>query len=107
MVKVNGVKDVQHDDHKAFEFMDKKENNVNVVSSFLALHEVMESEQGRYVSMDGKGCDVSNNSDLKDLVEFSSVQYHSTPYFQFENIENICNPISSDWTPRKMLILET
>ena len=53
--------------------MDKKENNVNVVSSFLALHEVMESEQGRYVSMDGEGCDVSNNSDLKDLVEFSSV----------------------------------
>ena len=53
--------------------MDKKENNVNVVSSFLALHEAMETEQGRYVSMDGEGYDVSNNSDLKDLVEFSSV----------------------------------
>ena len=31
------------------------------VSSFLTLHQVMENEQGRYVSMDVAGCDVSNN----------------------------------------------
>ncbi|KAL6322509.1 hypothetical protein AAG906_009811 [Vitis piasezkii] len=43
------------------------------------LHEAMESEQGRYVFVDGKGCDVSNNSDPEDPMEFSLVQYHSAP----------------------------
>ena len=38
-----GVEDIQHDGHGAFEFMDEENNNVNVVSSFLTLHEVMES----------------------------------------------------------------
>ena len=41
------VEDVQHDGHEVFEFMDEEENNVNIVSSFLALHESMKSEQGR------------------------------------------------------------
>ena len=54
-----------------FEVIDEENNNVNVVSSFLALHEAMESEQGRYVSVDGEGCDMS--------IEFSSIQYHSAP----------------------------
>ncbi|RVW75015.1 hypothetical protein CK203_053689 [Vitis vinifera] len=40
------VGDVQHDGHGVFEFMDEENNNVNVVLSFLALHEAMESEQG-------------------------------------------------------------
>ena len=39
-----GVEDVQHDGHRAFKFMDKENNNVNVVSSFLALHKAMENE---------------------------------------------------------------
>ncbi|RVX14808.1 hypothetical protein CK203_011917 [Vitis vinifera] len=68
-----GVEDVQHDGHRAFKFMDKENNNVNVVSSFLALHKAMENEQGRYVSVDGKGCDMSNNPYSKDLMEFSPI----------------------------------
>ncbi|KAL6322009.1 hypothetical protein AAG906_003150 [Vitis piasezkii] len=39
----------------------------------------MESEQGIYVSMDGEGCDMSNNLDPEDPIEFSPVQYHSAP----------------------------
>ena len=68
-----GVEDVQHDGHRAFKFMDKENNNVNVVSSFLALHKAMESEQGRYVSVDGEGCDMSNNPDPEDSMEFSPI----------------------------------
>ena len=82
-----------------FEFIDEENNNVNVVSSFLPLHKAMESEQGRYVSVDGKGCDMSNNLDLEDPMEFSPVQYHSAPSLQFENVENIGNVVSSYWTP--------
>ena len=73
------VENVQHDGHGVFEFIDEENNNVNVVSSFLALHEAMESEQGRYVSVDGEGCDMSNNPDLENPMEFSPVQYHSAP----------------------------
>ncbi|RVW14224.1 hypothetical protein CK203_096931 [Vitis vinifera] len=83
------AEDVQHDGNGVFEFIDEENNNVNVVSSFLALHEAMESEQGRYVSVDREGCDMSNNTDPKDPIEFSPVQYHSTPSLQFENVENI------------------
>ncbi|RVW29489.1 hypothetical protein CK203_093690 [Vitis vinifera] len=43
------------------------------------LHKEMESEQGRYVSVDRKGCDMSNNPDPEDPMEFSLVQYHSAP----------------------------
>ena len=93
------VGDVQHDGHGVFEFMDEENNNVNVVLSFLALHEAMESEEGRYVSVDGEGCEISNNLNPKDLMEFFPVQHHSAPSLQFENVENIGNVISSDWTP--------
>ncbi|RVW74262.1 hypothetical protein CK203_051023 [Vitis vinifera] len=73
------AEDVQHDDNEVFEFIDEENNNVNVVSSFLALQEAMESEQGRYVSVDGEGCDMLNNPDPEDPIEFSPVQYHSAP----------------------------
>ena len=82
-----------------FEFIDEENNNVNVVSSFLALHEAMESKQGRYVSVDREGYDMSNNPDPKDPIEFSPIQYHSAPSLEFENVENIGNVVSSDWTP--------
>ena len=101
------AEDIQHDDDRVFEVIDEENNNVNVVSSFLALHEAMEGEQGRYVFVDGEGCDMSNNPDPEDPIEFSPVQYHSTPSLQFENVENIGNVISSDWTPWGTLILET
>ena len=94
-----GAEEVQDDVHGVFEFMGEEENNVNVVSSFLVVHEAMESEQGRYVSLDGEGCDVSNNPNLEDQMKFSLVQYHSAPSLQFENVENIGNVVSSDRTP--------
>ena len=46
--------------------------------------------------MNGEGCDMSNDLDHEDPIEFSHVQYHSTPSLQFENVENIGNVISSD-----------
>ena len=93
------AEDIQHDGDGVFEFIDEENNNVNVVSYFLTLHEAMESEQGRYVSMDGECCDMSNNPDPDDPIEYSPVQYHSAPSLQFENVENIGNVVSSDWTP--------
>ncbi|RVW77125.1 Serine/threonine-protein phosphatase 7 long form-like [Vitis vinifera] len=83
------AEDVQHNGDGVFEFIDEEKNNVNVVSSFLALHKAMESEQGRYVSVNREGCDMSNNPDPEDLIEFFSVQYHLAPSLQFENVENI------------------
>nr|CAN62346.1 hypothetical protein VITISV_006921 [Vitis vinifera] len=93
------AEDVQRDGDGMFKFIDEENNNVNVVSSFLALHKAMESEQGRYVSVDREGYDMSNNPDPEDLIEFSPVQYHLAPSLQFENVENIGNSVSSDWTP--------
>ncbi|RVX03558.1 hypothetical protein CK203_027878 [Vitis vinifera] len=72
------AEDIQHDDDRVFEVIDEENNNVNVVSSFLDLHEAME--------------------DPEDPIEFSPVQYHSAPSLQFENVENIGNAVSSDWT---------
>ena len=73
------AEDIQHDDDRVFEVIDEENNNVNVVSSFFALHEAMEGEQGRYVSVDGEGCHMSNNPDPEDPIEFSPIQYHSAP----------------------------
>ena len=67
----------------------------------------MEIEQGIYVSMDVEGCDMSNNLDPEDPIEFSPVQYHSAPSLQFENVENIGNVVSSDRPHGGTLILET
>ncbi|RVX02949.1 Serine/threonine-protein phosphatase 7 long form-like [Vitis vinifera] len=65
------AEDIQHDGDGVFEFIDEENNNVNVVSSFLALHEAMEGKQGRYVSVDGESCAMSNNPDPEDPIEFS------------------------------------
>ncbi|RVW47325.1 hypothetical protein CK203_089682 [Vitis vinifera] len=67
----------------------RKKIMLMLFQSFLALHEAMKSEQGRYVSVNGEGCDMSNDLDHEDPIEFSHVQYHSTPSLQFENVENI------------------
>ncbi|RVW71982.1 Serine/threonine-protein phosphatase 7 long form-like [Vitis vinifera] len=49
--------------------------------------------------MRGPHCDMSNNPDPEDPIKFSLVQYNSAPSLQFENVENIGNVVSSDWTP--------
>ena len=69
------------------------------VSSFLTLHQLMENEQGRYVSVDVPSCDDSNNPDPRDLDERGAVKYYLAQSTQFENVKNFGNDISSDWTP--------
>ena len=49
--------------------------------------------------MDAVTCDVPNNPNDEDLDESSPMQYHLAPSPQFENVENLGNDISSDWTP--------
>ena len=71
------------------------------VPSFLTINQLMESEQGRYLSMDVPSCDVSNNPDPKDLDpddlnEKGTVNYYLAPLPQFENVENFGNVVSSD-----------
>ena len=69
------------------------------VSSFKIFNQVLEIEQGIYVSTHATFYDVSNNPYVEEPDESSPVHYHlpSTP--QFEHVENLGNAISSGWTP--------
>ena len=67
--------------------------------SFLTINQLMENEQGGYLSMDAPSCDVLNNPDPEDLDERGTVYYYLAPSPQFENVENFGNAVSSDWTP--------
>ena len=80
----NGDVDVQADGH---------------VSSFHIFNQVLENEQGIYVSAHAASCDVSNNPDVEEPDESSPVHYHLPPTPQFEHVENLGNAISSGWTP--------
>ena len=77
----NGDLDVQADGH---------------ASSFHTFNQVLENEQGIYVSMHAASCDVSNNPDVKEPNESSPIQYHLAPSPQFEHVQNFGNVISSD-----------
>ena len=79
----NGDVDVQADGH---------------VSSFQIFNQVLKTEQGIYVSAHVASCDVSNNPDVEEPDESSSIYYHLPPTPQFEHVENLGNPISSGWT---------
>ena len=76
----NGDLDVQADGH---------------VSSFQTFNQVLENEQGIYISTHAASCDVSNNPDVKEPDESSPVHYHLPPTPQFEHVENLGNVISS------------
>ena len=80
----NGDLDVQADGH---------------VSSFRTFNQVVENEQGIYVSAHVASCDVSNNPNDEEPNESSPVHYHLPPSPQFEHVQNFGNAISSDWTP--------
>ena len=80
----NGDLDVQADGH---------------VSSLKIFNQVLENEQGIYVSAHAASCDVSNNTDVEEPDELSPVHYHLPPTPQFEHVENLGNAISSGWTP--------
>ena len=76
----NGDADVQADGH---------------VSSFKIFNQVLENEQGIYVSAHTASCNVSNNPDVEKPNESSLVHYHLPPTPQFEHVENLGNAISS------------
>ena len=76
----NGNLDVQTDGH---------------ISSFEIFNQVLESEQGIYVSTHAASCDVSNNLDVEEPDESSCVHYHLPPTPQFAHVENLGNVISS------------
>ena len=59
----------------------------------------MENEQGIYVSAHVASFDVLNNPDVEELDESSLVHHHLPPTPQFEHVKNLCNAISSGWTP--------
>ena len=66
------------------------------VSSFQTFNQVLENEQGIYISTHATSCDVSNNPDAEEPDESSAVHYHLPPLPQFEHVENFGNTISSD-----------
>ena len=70
----NGNLDVQADGH---------------VSSFQTFNQVLENEKEIYVSAQAASCDVSNNPDVEEPDESSSVHYHLPPTPQFEHVENL------------------
>ena len=68
-------------------------------SSFRTLNQVLENEQGIYVSTQAPSYDVSNNPDAETLDESSPVHYHLPPTPQFEHVENLGIAVASGWTP--------
>ena len=68
-------------------------------SSFRTLNQVLENEQGIYVSAQAQSYDVSNNPDAETLDESSPVHYHLPPTPQFEHVENLGIDVASGWTP--------
>ena len=68
-------------------------------SFFRTLNQVLENEQGIYVSTQAPSCDVSKNPDAETLDESSPVHYHLPPTPQFEHVENLGIDVASGWTP--------
>ena len=69
-------------------------------ASFLrAFNQVLENEQGIYVSAQAPSCDVSNHLDDETLDEPSPVTYHLPPTPQFQHVENLDIAVASCWTP--------
>ena len=56
------------------------------VPFFLTINQLIENEQGRYVSVDVPSCNVSNNPFPEDLKERKTVKYYLPPSPQFENV---------------------
>ena len=69
------------------------------VSSFQTFNQVLENEQGIYVSTHAASYDVSNNPYVEEPDESFPIHYHLPPTPQFKHVENLGNVISSGWTP--------
>ena len=68
-------------------------------SSFRTFNQVLENEQGIYVSAQAPSCDVSNHPDDETLDEPSPGNYHLPPTPQFQHVENLDIAVASTWTP--------
>ena len=68
-------------------------------SSFRNFNQLLENEQGIYVSAQALSCDVSNHPDDETLDESSPVKYHLPQTSQFQHVENLDNAVASCWTP--------
>ena len=69
------------------------------VSSFQTTNQVLENEQGIFVSARALFYDVSNIPDDKGPYESSPIHFHLPPTPCFEHVENIDIAILSGWTP--------
>ena len=49
------------------------------VPSFLTINQLMQNEQGRYLSMDVRSYDISNNPDPEDPNEKGTINYYLAP----------------------------
>ena len=77
---------------------DEDDEDVDVdghASSFRIFNQVLENEQGIYVSAQAPSCDVSNHPDDETLDESSPVNYHLPPTPQFQHVENLVNVVAS------------
>ena len=85
---------------------DEYDDNLHVqadghVSSFQTTNQVLENEQGIFVSAYALSCDVSNIADDDEGPDESApIQFHLPPTPCFEHVENIDIAISSGWIPR-------
>ena len=68
-------------------------------SSFRTFNQVLENEQGIYVSAQASSCDVSNHPNDETLDESSLAHYHLPPTPQFQHVKNLDNVVTSYWTP--------
>ena len=88
-------------DEKVNDECDGDDKDVDVdghASSFRTFNQVLENEQGIYVSAQAPFCDVSNHPDDETLDESSPVNYHLPPTPQFQHVENLDNVVASCWT---------
>ena len=68
-------------------------------SSFRTLNQLLENEQGIYVSAQAPSYDLSNYPDDETLDESRPVNYHLPPTPQFQHVDNLDNAVASCWTP--------
>ena len=64
-------------------------------SSFRNFNQVLENEEGIYVSAQAPSCDVSNHPDDETSDESSPIHYYLPPTPQFEHVENLDNIVVS------------
>ena len=97
----DGERSDEHDEDVDDEcYVPDADVDVDRHASFVrAFNQVLENEQGIYVSAQAPSCDVSNQLDDETLDEPSPATYHLPPTPQFEHVENLDIAVASCWTP--------